>query len=186
MTGYVWGGLCILGGLALMALGDLVSEEIRGWLDLIPRGILRMAAARLADVGKTTIYEDEWLPELIYILRGAGSRPITRLIIGTKFALGILASANRIRRRLDLIPVRAAPGIWEMIAGLMAVPGSRFEPASISAKAWRSMDKKFRQGAAIIISEPDEHLHYLLTFEEDGRMLGIIRYKELENLHQEN
>jgi hypothetical protein len=185
MTGYLWGALCILGGLALMALGDLVSEEIRGWLDLIPRSILRLAAARFADLGKTTIYEDEWLPELTYILRGAESRPITRLVIGTKYALGILASANRIRRHLDLIPVRAAPAIWEMVSALTTVPGSRFEPTPISAEAWRSMDKKFRHGAKISLNAPDGLSYFLLVFEEDSRLLGIVRNEDLEKLYQE-
>jgi hypothetical protein len=187
MTGCIWGGLYILGGLALMALGDLVSEEIRGWLDLAPRGILRLAAARLADVGKTTIYEDEWLPELIYILRGAESRPITRLITGTKYAFGILVSANRISRHLYFIKVRAAPEIWNAISAVMTMPASRFEPAAINAKDWISIGKKFRQGARIALnSSTDGRSNFLLTFEEDGRVLGIVWNEKPENLHQEN
>jgi hypothetical protein len=80
------------------ALGDLVSEEIRGWLDLAPRGVLRLAAAQLPSEVREGIYEGEWLPDLIYELRGAESRPITRVIRGTSFALGLLIAARRISR----------------------------------------------------------------------------------------
>ena len=44
--------------------------------------ILQLAARRLDPVGKIAIYEEQWLPELICILRGAEARPISRLIIG--------------------------------------------------------------------------------------------------------
>ena len=98
MTGLAWGVLCVLGMFLLAALGDLVSEEIRGWLDLAPRAILRLAAARLDPGLREAIYQEEWLPELIYVLRGAESRPITRLIRGVRFAFGLLLSARGIAR----------------------------------------------------------------------------------------
>ena len=83
-----------------LSLGELVNEEIRGWLDYLPRFILRLAARRLDPAGKITIYEDEWLPELTCILRGAEARPISRLIIGVKFSVGLLITAKRIARHL--------------------------------------------------------------------------------------
>jgi hypothetical protein len=84
--------IVVLTGIAL----DLVSEEARGWLDLVPRGILRFAALRLPEGQRGAIYEDEWLPELDYILRGAEARPVTRLIKGTMFSVGLLFVAKRI------------------------------------------------------------------------------------------
>ena len=57
-------------------------------------------AARLTPDQRTTIYHEEWVPELTYILKGAEARPISRLIIGTWFALGIFAKAPRIARHL--------------------------------------------------------------------------------------
>jgi hypothetical protein len=98
MTDLVWAALGLLGMFLSAALGDLVSEEIRGWLDLAPRGVLRLAAARLDPELRESIYEDEWVPELHHVLHGAESRPITRLIIGTKFASGLLLTAPRIAR----------------------------------------------------------------------------------------
>lgn len=104
MIGWAWAALCFLGAPLLLALSDLVSEEIRGWLDLAPQGILRLAAAQLDAVQYENIYKGEWLPELQYILKGAESRPITRLIRGVNYALGLLISARRIARQLDRAP----------------------------------------------------------------------------------
>jgi hypothetical protein len=101
VTDWAWAGLSVIGAVLLAALGDLVSEEIRGWLDLVPRAILRVAATQLDPAQRETIYQDEWLPELCYALRGAESRPITRLILGTYYAAGILISARRVARRLN-------------------------------------------------------------------------------------
>jgi hypothetical protein len=108
MTGLAWSVLCLLGVFLFAALGDLVSEEIRGWLDLVPRALLRLAAVQLDPDIREIIYEGEWLPDLIYELRGAESRPITRLIRGTTFALGLLSSARRIAR--DRVPLSAFVG----------------------------------------------------------------------------
>jgi hypothetical protein len=104
MTGYVLAGLVFSGGVVTAVLGELVNEEIRGWLDYLPRVILRLAAKRLDPAGKIAIYEDEWLPELICILRGAEARPISRLIIGVKFSVGLLIQARRIARHLHRTP----------------------------------------------------------------------------------
>lgn len=96
MTGLAWAALGLAGMFLFAALGDLVSEEIRGWLDLAPRAILRLAAARLGPELRESIYQEVWLPDLIYELRGAESRPITRLVRGTMFAIGLLLAARRI------------------------------------------------------------------------------------------
>jgi len=109
MTSYLWAALCFLVGLAMAALGDMVSEEVRDRLDHLPHAILRLAAGRLTASQRTTIYENEWLPELTYILKGDEARPITRLIIGTRYALGILANASRIASHLHRDPTQAAP-----------------------------------------------------------------------------
>ena len=101
MTGVLWVTLAFLAGLGVTALGDMFSEEIRDRLDHLPPAILRLAARRVTPSQRITIYKDEWLPELTYILKGAEARPITRLITGTRYALGILASAGSIRRHLQ-------------------------------------------------------------------------------------
>ena len=106
MTGILWAALGVLGGLGMTAIGDMVSEEVRDRLDHLPHAILRLAGRRLDPALRVTVYEDQWLPDLTYILKGDEARPVTRLIKGTWFAVGILASARRITRYLH----RAASG----------------------------------------------------------------------------
>jgi hypothetical protein len=98
--------LGIAGGLAMTAVGDMVSEEVRDRLDHLPQAFLRLAARRVDLAKRKAIYDDEWLPELTYILKGDESRPVTRLFVGTRYALGILISARRVARHLS----RPAPG----------------------------------------------------------------------------
>lgn len=113
MTGCLLAALSILVGLAMTALGDMASEEIRDRLDHLPHVILRLAAHRLTPAQRSTIYHDEWVPELTYILKGAEARPIT----GTRYALGILANARRIARHLRREPEKAPSGSLRTLEG---------------------------------------------------------------------
>ncbi len=100
MTGYLWAALGTFGGVILTVLSDMASAEVRDRLDHLPHAILRLASHRIAPDLRTTAYNDEWLPELTYILRGAETRPITRLIAGIRYALGIFFAARRISHQL--------------------------------------------------------------------------------------
>src|SRR5438128_234992 len=87
---------------ALLApVGQLIGDEVRGWLELVPRAILRLAAVRLPAAQRPAIYNEEWLPELLSILREAEGRPITRLITGTWFAASMTRAAGRVGRELN-------------------------------------------------------------------------------------
>jgi hypothetical protein len=108
VTGYLLAVLGFVGTFVMAAIGGMVSEEVRDRLGHVPHAILRLAACWLDPVHRVTVYEDEWLPELTHILKGDEARPITRLIHGTRFALGILATARRIACRLQR-PVPALP-----------------------------------------------------------------------------
>jgi len=98
---FLWGALGFLAALGTTVFGGMVSQEVRDRLDHLPHAILRLAARRLTPSQRSSIYQDEWIPELTYILQDADARPITRLILGTRFALGILNSTGRISRRLN-------------------------------------------------------------------------------------
>ena len=125
MTSFLWAVLVILGGFGMTAAGDMVSEEVRDRLDRLPRAILRLAALRLDPADREDIYDDEWLPELIEILRGDEARPITRLLVGTSYAFGILARARRIARDLHLpAPEQAAAAIGESASGAISLPAA--------------------------------------------------------------
>lgn len=129
MSNVVWAMACFVGGLAVVSFGDLVSEEVRGWLDLLPRGILRLAANRLEPDIREAIYEDEWLPELIYALRGAESRPITRVIKGTYFALGLFIAARRVEAVSSIVRAGRISGMMDDAA--LATTKSFGSPAGV-------------------------------------------------------
>jgi hypothetical protein len=100
LSGLLWGLLGVLGGFGLAAIGDMVSEEVRDRLDHLPNAILHLAGRRLDPAKRKLLYEEAWLPDLAYHLRGDEARPVTRLYHGTCFALGMLASARRSSRNL--------------------------------------------------------------------------------------
>ncbi|HKT01325.1 MAG TPA: hypothetical protein VJT31_17510 [Rugosimonospora sp.] len=85
-----------IGALVLLAVGsavgDLLSEELRGWLDRAPFGLLGLAGRRLP-IGIRDVHQQAWTGELHEILRGADARPITRLWVGMRFSAGLLRSA---------------------------------------------------------------------------------------------
>jgi anti-anti-sigma regulatory factor len=101
MTGLLWAVLGIFGGFVMAAIGDMVSEEARDRLDHLPHAILRLAARRLDAALRASLYEEIWLPDLAYHLKGDEARPVTRLYHGICFAVGMLASARRSSRNLN-------------------------------------------------------------------------------------
>lgn len=90
----------LLGFLASVAVGDLVSQEIRGQLDALPRLVLLLASRRLPGHLRAERL-DEWTGELHEILRGAEALPVTRLWRGLRYATGIVWAAPAVARALD-------------------------------------------------------------------------------------
>ena len=90
----------------LLALSGLIGDEVRGWLEFVPRCILRLVAMRLPADQRRAIYNEEWLPELIYHLREAEGRPITRLVVGIGYATSLARGAGRVARALERCPGR--------------------------------------------------------------------------------
>jgi hypothetical protein len=120
----VLAALGVLGGFVLAAIGDMVSEEIRDRLDHVPHTILRVAARWLDPAQRVTIYDDEWLPELTYILTGDEARPVTRLYHGIRYALGILCSAHWIASQIDRATIdRATPEASFQKTGIITLRG---------------------------------------------------------------
>jgi hypothetical protein len=101
---YVVGLVVVVVGLVvavlLAAASDLVRAEIRGRLDRMPLALLAMAARRLPPEQYEAHYVKEWLPELDHVLQGYQATPITRLILGIRFAGGLWLSAPRIGREM--------------------------------------------------------------------------------------
>lgn len=86
--------------LVLMAVKDLISQELRGWLELVPVALLRLVATRIPVDQREELYEQEWLPELLFNLRKAEGRPITRLVVGIKYSVFLFRSARTVARDL--------------------------------------------------------------------------------------
>jgi hypothetical protein len=88
----------------LAALLDLVKDELRGQLERIPYGLLRLASLRVPPDLREALHDREWLPELHHILAESERLPITCLIRGTRYALGLVRAARVVAR--ELAPVR--------------------------------------------------------------------------------
>jgi hypothetical protein len=80
--------------------GDMASEEVRARLDQLPLRLLRLARARLPAEFRERVHDQEWVPELEYILRHADLFPLTRLITGLRYAAGLLISAGTVAAEL--------------------------------------------------------------------------------------
>jgi lipopolysaccharide/colanic/teichoic acid biosynthesis glycosyltransferase len=109
--------LGFLGSLAAVIIGDLVSEEVRARLDQLPHAVLRLAIRRLpaqlrADISK------EWRAELDHVLRRAKLYPATRLIVGVRFAAGLLRTAPGIAQSLALARAQEPAGGLELHRGV--------------------------------------------------------------------
>jgi hypothetical protein len=91
----------VIGGGMLLGVSEMIGDEMRGWLELAPRGILRVAAMRLPADQRQAIYAEEWLPELVTKMRKGEERPISRFVIGLWYAAGHVRSAAQVARELD-------------------------------------------------------------------------------------
>ncbi len=89
-----------IGTALLTAIGNLATSEIQGRLELLPHAILWIAARWLSPDQRVSVYEEEWLPELIFILREADSLPLTRLALGLRYAVGVVIASQRVARQL--------------------------------------------------------------------------------------
>lgn len=88
------------------ALLELLKDELRGQIERVPYALLVLARLRVPPELRASLHDDEWLPELHHILADAERLPITTLVRGTRYSLGLLRSASAIAA--ELAPVRAA------------------------------------------------------------------------------
>jgi hypothetical protein len=75
---------------------DLMSKELQGQAEQLPHRILRLAARRLPSALRSQ-YSEDWEAELDHILKRHDARPITRLLLGFRFATSLLRGARRLR-----------------------------------------------------------------------------------------
>lgn len=94
--------------LAIVTLGDLVSEEVRARLDQIPLTLLRLAVRRLPERLREEFGQD-WWAELDHILHRAQLYPVTRFIVGIRFSASLLFKAPSVARELTDGTARRSP-----------------------------------------------------------------------------
>lgn len=130
--------------LVLMAVKDLISQELRGWLELVPVALLRLVATRIPVDQREELYEQEWLPELLFNLRKAEGRPITRLVVGIKYSVCLFRSARTVASDLrDLSD-------GEEAAAVNIPPAPLLPPDHVEAKAGAAGATAAAAGAAVL------------------------------------
>ena len=99
------GWICGLVGLLLMwiiveTLKSLFLTETLTRLERVPYAILRLARRRLRPEQRETVHDEEWLPELAMIVRESEGLPLTRLVRGVDYAIGLVFAASKISKSL--------------------------------------------------------------------------------------
>jgi hypothetical protein len=113
-------------GVVAMIVGDLLSEEFRERADGLPYWLIQRAGRRLSEDVRAK-HVGEWAAELDAILdhHRVKRLPLTRLVIGTRYALGLLRAAGAVdsalhgegctrpvlRPRIDLDAVRGVAAV---------------------------------------------------------------------------
>ncbi len=101
------------GALLVLVGGSMVSEEVRARLDRLPFAVLRLARARLPAGLRERVHDQEWVPELEHILKHAELLPLTRLLIGIRYAVGLLMRAGTVAAELQPPGLSPSPGCGE-------------------------------------------------------------------------
>lgn len=99
----VMGGALVLlvAGLVTEVLKTMFMREVETRLHRLPYRILRIARRRLPAWHREQVHDHEWLPELDHIVRETEGLPLTRIVRGVRYAVGLLASARSISRALE-------------------------------------------------------------------------------------
>lgn len=95
--------IAVLVGLLLLVLGkvclDLASKQAQGWLFELCFAVLRVARRRLPAALRTIRHDEEFVPELQYILFDRyANQPIVGLFKGFRYAFGHVRSARQLAR----------------------------------------------------------------------------------------
>jgi hypothetical protein len=111
----IWAMVCVLAVFAGGVGANLLGEEVKGWVARIPFAILWLAARRVPPGLRATL-RAEWRAELIHGLRDTSERPISRLILGVRFAAGLVVGGKRVA--LELGSLRAPDGAADLTSAV--------------------------------------------------------------------
>jgi hypothetical protein len=94
----------LVGALVVGVVTSMVTKEAEARLDTVPVWLLRLARRRIPVSHREELYE-EWAAELYYALHRSEDRPLTRLWLGARYALGLQRAGQRVANELG--PVRS-------------------------------------------------------------------------------
>jgi hypothetical protein len=119
-----WGALLsIAGAFVFGAVASTLNEEVRGRVDRLPYALIRLAGRRLPQTVRVELI-DEWVAELDAILQRAEALPLTRLLVGIRYALGLLRVAPIVASELTGGPSNSwSRAAWLYIGGVIASAG---------------------------------------------------------------
>jgi hypothetical protein len=172
-------------GLIGTVLGELASQEIRTRLDRIPQALIRLAARRVpADLRADRA--EEWLADLHEILRGAEALPITRIITGTRYALGLLRASSAIARDLhgSLTPSET-PAPPELAPGETPLSAAAQLAGEQDAAVWKALGRlpeRSQRLVRLLIADPPYSYEQIADIL--GMKVGTIGPARARALHQ--
>jgi hypothetical protein len=109
----------VVAAVVVLVVKDLLKDELRGHVERMPHRLLRLARLRLPAELRSRLHDGEWLPELEHIWARLESVPLTRLVVGTRYALGLLRTAPRIARELGVTRRRHTPMTLLLLVGAL-------------------------------------------------------------------
>jgi hypothetical protein len=142
----IWGFFSLVLAVLVAALGELLSDEIRARLDCVPLAALAAAARRLPADQRAELYEQAWLPELHHILRGDESKPVTRLVHGTHFAVSLWLAAGMIGRE----PEQAAP---QLDGGIGVSPAGSLNLLALALADFEYLIRQLLRAMGLMVHE---------------------------------
>lgn len=104
----VWALALFAVGLFVAAVSGMVQIEIRTRLGRVPYALIRLAVLRVPQDLRAEL-GDEWRSELAAILKAAEDVPVTALVNGVWFALGLLFRGRSLPEQVTLSPRLVAP-----------------------------------------------------------------------------
>lgn len=130
LAGYPTIAAMSLAAVAVAALRSLAGQEALGWLEQLPELLIRLAARRIPREHPKKFRDDlatEWTDVLRDVLHDNQGRPLTRLFLGVRCALGFLRTAPGVSNGLS---------VPESLSQLLVTyPGDPLDPADLSACA---------------------------------------------------
>jgi|SRR5215211_578371 len=157
----------LVGAILVGVLINLATKEAEAWLDVLPGWLLRLARRRLPASHRVDLY-GEWAAELHMALHNTEGRPISRLVLGIRYSIGLLRTARkiadelgptRIGRVADSIPLTDMEQLdplglptwleWDReIEKQLGVNGANHHPrVQEIRRAWRLLDEQIRKQA---------------------------------------